>query len=131
MIKSSYAGNCQGSDTICFTIEQARKVLTAAKERDIYKERINLLQGDVSLINQRISQKDSIIADLRVKDFNNQSMVMTMKEQRVLLEDQKKILLDQIGVLNKTVRRMKRRQFFTAAGGVLATGVMVYIAATK
>src|ERR1043165_6863395 len=94
------------SDTICISVGEAKKLLSAAKQRDILLEQ-------VSLINTRIAEKDTIISLLRSKDQNNSSIISTQEQQKKVLEDEKKLLLDTIAQKNKELKREKFKRIVT------------------
>lgn len=126
-IGSSFAAHSQHTDTICLPVAHAKSVLAAAKERDVLKERVGLLQVDIALVNQRLAIKDSVISDLVGKDINNTAIITAMQEQKAALLDEKKIFNDQLRSYETLIRKQKRKTFWTAAAGVLATGITGYL----
>lgn len=101
--------------------------MIAAEERKVLAERIVLYHDNISFLNDRIINLDSIIKALRVKDQNNISIQNQMLAQRQVLEEQKGILFDQVSTLNKRVRKQKRKTFFTALAGIAATAGVFFI----
>lgn len=99
----------------------------AAKERDILKERIGILTVDISIMNRRLSQKDSLITEYQAKDNANDVIIASMREQRAALEDEKKIFNDQLRGYEGLLRRERRKRFWTTVGGLVTTGIAGYM----
>lgn len=127
----SFAGNSQRTDTICLPIEQAKKVLADAKQKLVLLERIQLLQADIATLNERISVKQAEINNLEGQAVADQEIINQLKSEKVLYEEQKKILLEQAKSFEKLLRKEKRKRRWTAFGGLLSTGIMTYLLITK
>lgn len=131
LIKSSFVGSCQVTDTICLPIEQAKKILTDAKKSDILQEKVLLLENDIALLSKRIVDKDEAIALYKALDNNNSVIILELEEQKKIMEEQRKVFEDQIKSYEKLLKRERRKRFWTAAGGVLSTGIVAYLYLTK
>ena len=104
-------------DTLCFPISVIRKVLIAAEQK-------KLLEQQVTILNDRIANYQIIISNLNEKD----SITVAAYEKEIaLFKDEKAIYQDQIKSYDKLLKRQKRKTFFTAAGGILATGLSLYL----
>jgi hypothetical protein len=61
------SANCQTKpDTICISITEAKKLLTAAKQKDVLQERIVILNDRIAGLERTISslnEKDSATVD--------------------------------------------------------------------
>lgn len=114
-------GRTQNTDTICFPVEVAKKVLVAASQKKV-------LDAQVVILNERITGFEFAISQFHVKDSIR---VDGHKKEMDLKDQQNKILLDNIASLNKQVKREKTKRIFTGIGGVLATGIASYLLLKK
>lgn len=90
-----------------------------------------MLSADIALLNQRIGQKDSIIMDYQRKDGNNEAIITALQEQKGMMELEKKVYLQQVQDFEKLLRKERRKRFWTAAGGIITTGLAAYLYITK
>lgn len=116
----NFAGQSQTSE-ICLPDSSVRKILIAAQQK-------KLLEEQVKLLDQRISIKEDIIRNMIAKDSVT---VLTYTAQIKEYEEQKIIFQQQINSYDKLFRRQKRKTFFATVGGILTTGIMAYLFATK
>ncbi len=117
-------GNVQLSDTICPKIETYRKLVIAAEQKKI-------LELQVVVLNQRISEKDSIISLLKFRQETTDQVIQTYEDEIGAMIDQRKVFEQAIKDTEKEVRRYKRKLFFRTAGGVMIAGVGAYLYLTK
>jgi hypothetical protein len=94
----------------------------------IAAEQKKVLEQQVSILNDRIANYQVIISNLNEKDSIT---VAAYEKEIVLFKDEKAIYQDQIKGYEKLIRKQKRKTFFTAAGGILATAAMGYLYLTK
>lgn len=127
----SFAGNCQATDTICVPVAQLKKVLIDAKQKPILLERIDLLTADVKLLNSRIAVKDSIINLMERDELASQEIIATLREEKKLMQEQRKVFEDQLNAYEKLLRKERRKRKWTAAAGLMVTGVAAYLYITK
>ena len=108
-------------DTICVSIPTYQRLVIA-------KEQKKVLEQQVVILNDRISTYQLIVGNLKDKD----SVTVAAYEKQIqLYKDEKDIYEDQLKGYEKLLKRQKRKTFFTAAGGVLATGLTMYLYLTK
>ena len=123
LIGMVFVGKCQTSenDTICMKVSDVKKVLTAARQKQI-------LDTVVINLNQQIDNLNAIIANYKDKDNalvkSYESQVSVLKEQRMSLEGD-------IMKLNLAIRKEKRKRFWTGAGGVAATLAVGFLYISK
>lgn len=115
------AGQSRHTDTLCFPVETVKKVLIAAEQKKV-------LDGQVILLNQRIEGLTEIIRNLNEKDS---ASVALYNSQMAVMKDQKQLYQDQLNGYEKLLRKEKRKRFFTAAAGTLATGAALYLYISK
>ena len=121
LLKMSFAGSSQSTDTTCTPTEKLRQVITDAKMKPVLEERI-------AILNDRIANYQIIIGNLNEKD----SVTVAGYENQIrLMREEKAIYEDQIKGYERLLRKQKRKTFFTAAGGFLATGAALYLFLTK
>ena len=127
----SFAGNSQATDTICVPVAQLKKVLIDAKQKPILLERIDLLTADVKLLNSRIVVKDSIINLMERDELASQEIIATLREEKKLMQEQRKVFEDQLNAYEKLLRKERRKRRWTAVGGIMLTGAATYLYLTK
>lgn len=121
-IKSSFVLLSQNSkDTICLPVEDVKKIYTAAEQNKLSEERINLL-------NKRITNYQGIISNLNQKDSATKA---GHKAQLDIAKNEKEALLQNIGDLNKSLIRERRKKKWAIFGGLLTTGIAGYLWLTK
>lgn len=121
----SLEGKCQSSnDTLCFKISEVKNLLIAAKQKKYADSLVLVYRSDVNILSQKVAALE--IKDSTNKEINNtyQAMVGTMKDQRVILENQ-------ITYLNKEVKKQKRKTTLTAISGILLTSLTAFLFLTK
>lgn len=113
----------QGTDTskVWILRQDALKKLAQAEEAKVLKEVVKQKQDDIDLLNARIQNAEKIISTFVEKEDNNTEIIKQLQEQKKIMEDQKKILLDEVAKINKQLRKEKRKRFWTAMAGVATT----------
>lgn len=108
-------------DSIRLSVPAVRNMLIAAEQSKVLKEQVVIL-------NDRISNYENIVVNLKQKDsmtvVSFQSQIVTMKEQRALLEDQ-------IKGFERLLKIEKRKRTMTTLAGTLTTGIAMYLFITK
>lgn len=105
--------------------------MIAAEQKKVLDEKVSLLSADIDLLNQRISEKEKIIADLKAKDTANISIIGTYDKEISTMKEQRKVFEDQLKSFSKQLRKEKRKRFWTAAGGLAGMGVLAYLYISK
>ncbi len=95
--------------------------MSDAKQRPILLERIQLLNTDISLLQERI-------ANLKTKDSANTQIIATYETQLYTMQEQRVIFEQQLKSYEKLLRRQKRKTFFTGMAGIVTTAITFYIA---
>jgi Zn-dependent peptidase ImmA (M78 family) len=113
--------------TIDATLVPNGKLRDAAKlieKGKICEQRVALLYEKITLLNQRIAYKDSIIKLHQVKDTAQLNIVATYKDEVKNLLEQKELLSKEMINQNKLLKRQKRKTTFGIAGTAgLAVGL--------
>ena len=87
-------------------------------------EQKKVLEQQVTILNDRIANYQIIISNLNEKD----SITVAAYEKEIaLFKDEKAIYQDQIKGYDKLLKRQKRKTFFTAAAGIVTTGIGLYL----
>ena len=123
LIGMVFAGKCQTSenDTICMKVSDVKKVLTAARQKQI-------LDTVVINLNQQIDNLNAIISNYKDKD---NALVKSYESQVSLLNEQKNNALKSITDLNKALRKERHKRFWTGVGGVAATLTVGFLYISK
>ena len=121
LISLNFAGQSQTTDTICFPVEVAKKVLIAAEQK---KE----LDKQVSLLNERISNLQQLITTLEDKNSliaqGYQLQIKTLLEEKATYEDQ-------IKTYEKLLRKERRKRKAVAGAGITVAGILTYLLISK
>ena len=120
-ISSNFAGLSQISDTVCFPVADAKKVLIAAEQGKEY-------QKQVSLLTERIKIKDDIILQMQSRD----SLIKAGYEnQMTYLRQELDLRKEQISSYERLIRAERRkRRFWQFVTGAVAAGAG-YLILTK
>jgi hypothetical protein len=89
----------------------------AAKQGDVLKEQVKIL-------NERVALLQSMVLNLEQKDSANTSQSVN---QVALFKQEIDLYKDQIKTFEKLLRREKRKRFFATAGGVITSGIILYL----
>lgn len=119
------------SQTIEIPVEQAKKVMADAKQKPVLLEKIALLNTDISVLNERIKQKDSIITAYEAKDGNYGAMITAMEDNKAIMLQQRQLYEEQLQSFEKLLRKANRKKFWTSVAGVLTTSIATYLYITK
>lgn len=118
------AGNSYGQkqlDTLCLPTESVRGLVIAAKQGDVLKEQVKIL-------NEKVTLLQTMVLNLEQKDSANTSQSVN---QVALFKQEIDLYKDQIKTFEKLLRREKRKRFWASAGGVISTGIMIYLSTKK
>jgi hypothetical protein len=102
-----------------------------ARSKPFLEERIKLLSIDTAILREKISLKDKEILNYEAKEGNYESIIQALKDQKGVLLDQEKVFHDQIDSYERMLRKERRKRFWTAAGGIVTTGLAAYLYITK
>ena len=91
--------------------------MIAAKQGDVLKEQVKIL-------NERVTLLQSMVLNLEQKDSANTSQSVN---QVALFKQEIDLYKDQIKTFEKLLRREKRKRFFATAGGVMTSGIILYL----
>ena len=91
--------------------------MIAAKQGDVLKEQVKIL-------NERVTLLQSMVLNLEQKDSANTSQSVN---QVALFKQEIDLYKDQIKTFEKLLRREKRKLFFATAGGVMTSGIILYL----
>jgi len=117
LIGRNLEGQSQTSDTLCFDVPTIKKLLIAGEQGKVLKQQVVIL-------NDRITLLQSMVTNLEAKDSatvaSYEAEIKTMKEQRVIFEDQ-------IKTFEKLLRKEKLKRKLISGVGILTTGLAIYL----
>lgn len=119
-----YGQSSTTTDTICFPFKVAQKVLIAAEQKKVLEEQ-------VSVLNKRIAEKDSIIKLMQFKEELSDQVAQTYEDEIKAMKDQRAIFEKQIKENGKIIRKLKRKVFWTSAAGIAGIGAMAFLLLTS
>lgn len=109
------------ADTLCLPTENVRGLVIAAKQGDALKQQVVIL-------NDRIGLLQSIVKELELKDSASKSGYTA---QIAALLEEKKIYQDQLNTYEKLLKRERRKRRLATAGGIVTTGLAIYLGFVK
>lgn len=89
--------------------------MVAAESTTVLKDRVVLLNEDIRLLNERI-------VNLRNKDSIDALLIAGYEKQMAIMRDQRGIFEAEIAVRDKTIKKLKRKRFWTTLGGIAGMG---------
>ena len=131
LLKISFAGKSQVTDTICLPFEQVKKIYVDAKQKPVLLEKIDLLTTDITLLNKRIEVRDSIINLMELSEIGSQEIIKILKEEKELMLEQRRVFEGQLISYEKLLKKERRKRKWTAAAGLMVTGIATYLYLTK
>jgi hypothetical protein len=96
-------------------------LVIAAKQGDALKQQVVIL-------NDRIGLLQSIVKELELKDSASKSGYTA---QIAALLEEKKIYQDQLNTYEKLLKRERRKRRLATAGGIVTTGLAIYLGFVK
>ena len=108
--------------------QDALRKLAQADSLPSYKLLVEKKQYDIDILQERITGLQSQIKILNEKDSVT---VQKYNEQLIVMKDQRTLFEDQLKGYEKLLRKEKRKRFFTAAAGVVTTGLAAYLYLSK
>lgn len=109
------------NDTICKPVAEYKLIF---KDARLYRYTDSLLK----LTERQISELKYTMGLLIEKDS---ATVAGYKNQISIMYQEQAIYKDQVNTFEKLLRREKRKRFWTSAGGVVATGLAIYLSTIK
>lgn len=103
--------------TTCLPNNIVRALLTDAKQKDI-------LLDEVKNLNDRIAEKQK---QLSLTNERDSLLIASLKKEIILLEDQKNLLVTDNDSKDKTIKKLRRKNRWTAAAGILTTGAALFL----
>jgi hypothetical protein len=127
LIVSEGRSQTSKSDTVCFPISDALKVLEKGKEAQVLEKRVANLKSVLDSIQLRITFKDSIINTLKEKDAINSSIISGYKVVEKTLIEQRDAYSAQLTSTEKQLKKQKRRKKFVAFAGLVTTTAAIIV----
>lgn len=106
--------SASSQDSIKIEVNQAKKVLAAAKQRDVLLEQVGVM-------TQRINEKQEIVKLLKEKSQNDSLIIVTYESEIGVMKKQRTLDESQIKNLEKIVKRERTKRTITGALGIAAT----------
>ena len=127
----SFTTLSQTQEEICMPVEVAKQVAADLIIGDSAKAMLTVTLDELELNREKISYKDSLIFNARLKEINFKDQIRICEEKNnnynLLYEGVKK----QYNVLAKDYKRLKVKKTFIQIVGVAALGGLTYLYITK
>jgi hypothetical protein len=118
-------------ESVCMPVEIAKQVAQDLVIGDSAKAMLTVALDELDLTKEKLSFKDSLILNARLKELNLKDQIRICEEQNknynLLYEDAKK----QYAVLAKKHKRLKAKKTFIEIVGTSIIGGLVYFYITK
>lgn len=132
MIGVLISANCQNrKDSSVIGNKDLRKAAILIEQGKACITEVRLYQNENNLLYQRINLKDSTIKRNDLERTYKDLQISNYKLEVSNLEEQGKIKSDGIKVLEKEVKRQKRKTVFVGVAGTLASLGLFYLLVTK
>lgn len=109
------------TDSTTVSTPALRRILVAAEQKKV-------LEQQVEILNERIAGYEGIIEALQDRDSATVSgyekQITLMKEQRIVFEGE-------IKELNKQIKKLNRKVFWTSVAGLAGMGTLTFLYLTK
>lgn len=124
--------SCQSQTTIDPVIQvpqsTLQKTVKLLEIGEFNKQKVALLEEQVSLLKEQIAIKDNIIKTFIAKDTTGQHIINTHLAEKLNLEQQLSLAIKEASKQNKIMRRQKRKTVFVAiAGPVVTAAAFIYL----
>tara|TARA_Y100000296_G_C4992946_1_gene166321 strand:- start:94 stop:501 length:408 start_codon:yes stop_codon:yes gene_type:complete len=80
---------------ICVPTEWVKKIVIDLEERDLFEEKVNILNKEIDLLSGKIILKDSIISTAKSKEEEYIENIKSLKESVNLKDDQLSLMIKQ------------------------------------
>lgn len=121
----------QTTDTINVNRTQFVRMLTKAEQARAFEAQRDLLLNQVDTLKARISIKDMQIVTLNGKISDYKSIVSSKDAIISTQSEQRKILEQNTSALNLQIKKLKRKNRWTAFAGLLTTGLVTFLFISK
>lgn len=108
-------------------VPAAKKVLTAARQKQTAEELAALLQQDVFNLSGQLDDCNRIVQAYREKDSIWAGMGERLAKMERLQADQRRAYEAEVKRLNRDLRRARSGRKWTAVLGVIGAGLAVFI----
>lgn len=109
------------STKICFPYQVGQKILLDLNECDKNKELLDVTKKEIKLLNQKVSEKDSIISDLEKEVEICDTIIEKTKEKFEIVDEENKNLRDDIKKLKV------KNTIFNIVGGAIIGGLTYFV----
>lgn len=116
------------SDTItCLPNGQLKTALKLIERGKIDSERVTVQKTINQLLQEQLSNKDSIIAVYEAKGITYSNVIRNYDNQIVNLNQQNAVNEKLVSTLQKDLKRQKHKTTFAIIGGLITTGAAIYL----
>lgn len=111
MIASGLHSQGRDASTMWINRQDALRKLAQADSLSVYKRIVQSKQMDIDTLLLRISLQQQLVKNAEEKESNYRDIIQLMKDQRIILEEQKVILA-------KAVKKEKRKRRWLSFAGL-------------
>jgi hypothetical protein len=128
MTLNSVSQNSKNDSITCIPNGQLRTALRLIEKGDFAQQRLRFADSNISILQQRIKDKDDIISEFKSQDTQNQALTATAELRIKNAEDRAKLDREWVNKLNDDLRKQKRKTVFAwivGAVGIVASILIV------
>lgn len=93
----------------------------------IAAEQKKVLEEKVQVLNERIFELEGIINDLKSKDSINAAIVQNYQGELAITKEIRAIYESKVKSLEDELKQQKKKTFWTAVGGIVATVGIIFL----
>jgi hypothetical protein len=97
-----------------------KKIMAAADSTPILRERVSLLNQDVSLLGQ-------INVNLRIKDSLNVEIIKAEREKSVIMQEQRGLYDAELSNMRNLYKKERRKRIWTQVFGIVGISGALYL----
>lgn len=122
-------GLSQPTDTskVWISRPDALKKLAQADSLKVYKKIVQKYSDDIDTLTRLIISKQTQIDTLNSLDRTNGKIIHTYDKEIAIMKEQRGALEKELSVVNKELRREKRKRFISSVLGVLSTAGALFL----
>lgn len=112
-------------------VGDVQKLVTAANKAKLLEQDIVVYKTDIQLLNGQIANLMAQLVNASRSDSVNAHTIQLYKDQIQLMKDNRTDLEGKVTVLEKEVRSLRRKQFWTSVGGLVGILGALFLYFTK
>jgi hypothetical protein len=122
-----FAGLTQPPDAVWIPRSDALRKLAQADSLIVYKDIVKEKENEIKLLDLRIANLLRLVSELQATDAANISAIDAYKKEIEELKGIRILMEADYNTLRKQLKKQKRKTFWTAIAGILATAGSIFL----